>query len=297
MPGPLGVEFANFPFVYCLLATAVFVIICVEICHLAGKAFSEKFVSIILWVNFALHFLKQLNPFYAAEWPYALARSTGENLCAVLVMAEPFLWKWGGKYAKDYMYYMGIISTLVILIYPTSLVGIDLHSLDGVLECFRFYSCHAPLLIVAIVMVREGFHKLNYHRLWAMPLMFCFVQAIIFLNGLILNLTLYHQSWLEFIDVGNKYFNSSFTMGPGHILDPVLGWLYPYLPPILMTYRYAGDIRFVPVVYLFIPVSLLTALLGPAFAYPFDYLRFKSDWALLKQKRRLRKASGGHLWK
>lgn len=285
----LGVSFGNFPYALAILFTAVLFYACVAICHRAGKDFSYKFITVMVWVNFALHFLKQLNPFYAAEWPLSLARSSGENLCAVLVILTPFLWHFGNVYVKDYMYYMGIVSTLVILLYPTSLVDIDIRELDGFLEYIRFYSCHLPLLVVAVVMVREGFHTLDYHRLWAIPIMFCLVQALIFLNGLLLNLCLYHYPWDYFFSVEAPEFNSSFTFGPGHMLDPVLGWLYPYLPPYLMTYRCQGEIRFTPVIYLFLPICLLTAILGPLFAYPFERHHMKADREAIKQKIRMAK--------
>lgn len=121
-------------------------------------------------------------------------------------------------------------------------------------------------------------HELNYHRLWAIPFMFCLVQLLIFVNDLLLNLTLYSYPWDIFFSRYCGMSNASFTMGPSTVLDPIFGGIYHYLPRYIMTYiGKDGMLCFVPVLWLFLPVGILTAILGPLFALPFDHTRIMAD--------------------
>ncbi|HAS56805.1 MAG TPA: hypothetical protein DD377_00900 [Firmicutes bacterium] len=289
MKGLLSVQLFNFPyFLFIAIALSCFVI-SVSFSKKLGKVWTDKFITVLIWANFALHFLKQLNPFYIASWPIGLGRSTAENLCAFLVMVSPFVYKYGNKYMKDYLYYIGSISSILVMIFPTGAIGLDLSNAENLLEVFRFYICHIPLLIVGYLMVDNGFHELNYHRLVALPFLFLFVESILVLNGIILNAVLYHLPWDSFLSRGCGYINSSLPFGPTPGMDKILSPIYPYLIPYLMTYKVGEEIRFVPVLYLTIPLILGTAILGPLFALPFDKRRFKLDIEYLKAKRALKK--------
>ncbi len=289
MRGLLSVQLFNFPyFLFIAIALSCFVV-SISFSKKLGKVWTNKFITILLWSNFALHFLKQLNPFYIASWPNGLGRSTAENLCAFLIMVSPFVYKYGNKYMKDYLFYIGSISSILVMIIPTGAIGLDLSQAENLLEVFRFYICHIPLLIVGYLMVDNGFHELNYHRLIALPFMFLLVEGILVLNGIILNAILYHLPWGLFLSRGCELINSSLPFGPTPGMDKILSPIYPYLIPYLMTYRVGEEIRFVPILYLTIPLILATAILGPLFALPFDKRRFKLDMEYLKAKRALKR--------
>lgn len=289
MKGLLSVQLFNFPyFLFIAIAFSCFVI-SAGFSRKLGKAWTNKFLTVLVWANFALHFLKQLNPFYIASWPNGLGRSTAENLCAFLIMVSPFVYKWGNKYMKDYLYYIGSISSILVMLIPTGAIGLDLSQAENLLETFRFYICHIPLLIVGYLMVDCGFHELNYHRLIALPFMFLLVEGILVLNAIILNATLYRLPWDYFLSRQCEYSNSSLPFGPTPGMDKILSPIYPYLIPYLMTYKVGEEIRFVPILYLTIPMILATALLGPLFALPFDKRRFKLDYEYLKAKKELKK--------
>lgn len=273
-----GIAIFSFPYFLCMLMVLSSAVLLTLLCKSLGKRFANHLILFILWANFALHFLKQLSPYYLEDFPTSLSKSSFENLCSVLIVISPFLYLYGGKYGRDYLYYIGSVSCLVVLLAPTSLQGVDLHSLEGYLEAFRFYSCHAPLLFVGPCMCVAKIHELNYHRLWAIPFMFCLVQLLIFVNDMLLNLTLYSYPWDIFFSRYCGMSNASFTMGPSEALDPLLGATYQYMPRYLMTYiGKDGMLYFVPVLWLFLPVALLTAVLGPLFALPFDHRRMGAD--------------------
>ena len=273
-----GIAIFSFPYFLSMLLVLSSAVLLTLLSKSLGKRFANRLILFILWANFALHFLKQLSPYYLEDFPTSLAKSSFENLCSVLIVISPFLYLFGGKYGRDYLYYIGAASCLVVLFGPTGLDGVNLHSLEGYLEAFRFYACHAPLLFVGPCMCAAKIHELNYRRLWAIPFMFCLVQLLIFVNDMLLNLTLYSYPWDIFFSRYCGMSNASFTMGPSAVLDPVFGGIYPYLPRCLMTYiGKDGMLYFVPVLWLFLPVAILTAILGPLFALPFDHTRIMAD--------------------
>lgn len=284
----LKVELFNFPYFLFIALDIVAFIVSVSFSRRLGKDWTYRFISVLAWSNFALHFLKQLNPFYVASWPEGLGRSTAENLCAFLIMASPFIIKWGNKYMKDYLYYIGMISSILVFLAPTGAIGLELGDLENFLEVLRFYICHVPLLIIGFLEVDSGFHELNYHRLIAVPIMFLFVEGILVANACFLNSVLYKMDWNLFLDRGNPLLNSSLPFGPTPGMDKMLGFIYPYLIPYLQTYYVDGVIKFTPVLYLFIPLCLGTALLGPLLALPFEKRRMKLDIEAIKMKHKMK---------
>lgn len=285
----LKVELFNLPYFLFIALICVCFVVSTFLSRRFGKDWTYRFISVLAWSNFALHFVKQLNPFYVASWPMGLGRSTAENLCAFLIMVSPFIIKWGNKYMKDYLFYMGIISSLLVFLCPTSAFGLDLGELENFLEVSRFYICHIPLLIIGYLEVDSGFHELNYHRLIAMPFMFMTVEAILVANACLLNLVLYKLPWGEFLDRGNPLLNSSLPFGPTPEMDKILGAFYPMLIPYLQTYYVDGIIKFTPVLYLFVPYAIGTLLLGPLLALPFENRRMKLDIEWIKMKYKMRK--------
>ena len=61
------------------------------------------------------------------------------------------------------------------------------------------------------------------------------------------------------------------------------------LIPYLQTYYVNGVIKFTPVLYLFIPYTIGTLLLGPLLALPFENRRMKLDIEWIKMKYKMRK--------
>lgn len=284
----LKVELFNFPYFLFIALDIVAFIVSISFSRRLGKDWTYRFISVLAWSNFALHFLKQLNPFYVASWPNGLGRSTAENLCAFLIMVSPFIIKWGNKYMKDYLYYIGMISSILVFLVPTGAIGLELGNLENFLEVLRFYICHVPLLIIGFLEVDSGFHELNYHRLAAIPFMFLLVEGILVANACFLNLVLYKMDWNLFLDRGNPLLNSSLPFGPTPGMDKMLGFIYPYLIPYLQTYYVDGVIKFTPVVYLFIPLCFGTLFLGPLLALPFERRRMKLDIEAIKMKHKMK---------
>lgn len=291
----MEVRYGNFLYFFFLALLFAMTYFSEILCRRMGKEFAYKFILTILWTNFALHYVKQLNPSYLADFPYALKRSTPENLCALLITLAPFIFMWGGNWTKDYMFFMGIISGLATYLNPSGALNVPLDNANTILEVLRFYLCHAPLVICSLLMVTQGFHKPNYHRIWALPITFLGFETIIFLNELALKFSgLVPMDWVDLWS--RNYRNGAMVFGPFPGMDKALSWLYPILVPSFLRYTSeVGVTNFIPVLWLILPVYLVAVPLIFLFYIPFEHHHMGCDFLMFKQKRRLARLSRAYL--
>jgi len=283
-------------FLYWLMIAILFVatFLSQSLCRRYGKDFASKFILTILWTNFAFHFLKQLNPYYMADFPYSLKRSTPENLCALLIILSPFIFMWGGKHFKDYFFVVGTLSGLAVFFFPSEALNRPLDNVESLLEVTRFYLCHAPLVICPILMVGEGFHHLDYHRILYLPLIFIAFESVIFINEIFLKLSgLVDMDWADVFSRNVR--NGALVFGPPSALDRYLGWLYVLIPPFL-TYRApSGIMAFVPVLWLVVPLYLFGLPLGMIALAPSEGRHMTIDWLAFRQQVRMRSLTRAYL--
>jgi len=283
-------------FLYWLFIAILFVatFLSQSLCRRYGKDFAGKFILTILWTNFAFHFLKQLNPFYLADFPYSLKRSTPENLCALLILLAPFIFMWGGKHFKDYFFIVGTLSGLAVFFFPTEALNRPLDNAESLLEVSRFYLCHAPLVICPILMVGEGFHQLDYHRLLVVPLIFLGFETVIFINEILLKLSgLVNMDWVDLFS--RNFRNGALVFGPPSSLDRFLGWLYVLIPPFLKYQSPSGILAFVPVLWLIVPLYLFGLPLGMAVLIPAEKRHMGIDLLTIRQKIKMRSLTRAYL--
>lgn len=294
-------NFYYFLFIFLLLGITA---LSIWLCHRFGKKFAYVYISAILWTNFALHFLKQFLPLSISRWPIGLTDSAFPNLCATLIVISPFVFHWGNKYFKDYMYYIGVISGVAVYLFPTGAMRADLSAVDYAFETARFYLCHWPLVVCGILMVEQGFHKLDWKRLWCIPVIFCGVLALISLDqilfGPILKVPGYPTEWLGTNGLLYRkgeaavWTNQSMQFGPQEVVDPILGWAFPYLIPGLMTFTVDGILYFTPVIWIFPFIALGTLIVGPLMTLPFEKRQMTLDVAALSQRRKMKRLLSRH---
>ena len=275
------------------------------LCKKKGPEFTHRFVLVLVWVNFAIHFLKQFTPFYIDRWPYSLATSGVPNLCAFFVLFGPLMYLSKNKYFRDYFFYIGILSGVLVFLWPTTAVEVtypDGTPVDGVayvLECIRFYLCHLLILVPPICMVAGGLHKLEFRRLWSIPLCFGFVLFVIGVHcvicGPVLRLPEYASEWFGpsgLFGRGSVYpgSNESMQFGPQAKFDKtILGSLYPFWFPYLLSYNIDGVTYFVPVLWMIPALYLGTYIIGPIMLFLADPKGTRIGWLTYKQKRKMRR--------
>ena len=283
----ISVEYGNILYFLPLVGLATTAVLLWLLCKKKGEKWTIRFLFVLAWANFALHFLKQFVPSYIDAWPKGLARSTMENLCAVMVVLTPFMMLSKKNVLLDYLFYMGIISASLAYLAPTGAVGLNLAEAGNVFEVARYYLCHAPIFLIGFLLVSTGIHRLNYHRLIHIPFLVIAALVIIALDDVFLNLVLYRQDWMTLLDRDQPIFNSSFLFGPSSEVDGAFGWAYNYLIPGLQTYRVNGVLHFTPILWIVPYLFIVTLLLGPLMALPSELRHMKMDAAILAQKRRM----------
>lgn len=290
--GIYTIELGNFFYFIPIIILLLVVYFSIKLCNKKGKKFANYYIIVILFCNFALHFFKQLFPTYSKGWPNTLWKSSFENLCATLIMLAPFIYLSKNKYLKDYMFYLGIISGAGVYFFPYGSMSRDLTNIDNLIDIVRFYVCHCPLILCGLLMVQQGFHKLNYRRLWAIAFSYTFLQTIVFLNDVVLfaiGVPDFKEAYGSFTDIEawklflyrNGPANESVNMGFKEDFDKLLGWAYI---PFLMTYKMDSRTYFVPVLYQFIPVFLVSYPIGMILSFPWQKEQMKIDYMKLKIK-------------
>ena len=286
------VQYFNLFYFIAILAMFALTAGSVILCRKKGQKFAHRFILVLIWLNFALHFLKQFLPVCYGNWPNSLALSGVPNLCAFFVVFGPLMYLSKNKYFRDYFFYIGVLSGFLVYWWPTT--PVEATWLDGwsyVSECMRFYACHLLILIAPFVMVMTGLHKLEFRRLWTIPLMFCFAEAVIVAHCLIcgpgLHLPGYLSDWSVVFTRNNT--NESMQFGPQMKFDKMLGGVYQYYFPYLLTFKVGETLYFVPALWIMPLIYIGTYIIGPAFIACLCPKETKLAFVAWKQRRKMRR--------
>lgn len=195
----------------------------------------------LLFFNLALHFLKLTFPPYSQDINFAMKNLWFTNVCATSVLFFPFIFLSKSKTAKDYMFYLGLISGLLAFLYPTEAIDKSVLTLD----LWRFYVCHLIIIAVPLLSVLLGLHKIDVKRIIKLP--FCVMAMLLFI---ICNQVL--QSELGFIDLRSSNFleinwhNPSLIWGPTDDVAVIFSWLTPEFMKVVPFGEYAGQTKYWP---------------------------------------------------
>lgn len=242
------------------------------------KKFQKWFIFSLLMFGFILHFCKILFPPYTTEYANPYRKITFENICAVSTILFPLFFLSKSKTLKDYMFYIGIISGTLATFIP-----IIEYNYDGriyLFELFRYYICHMIIAIAPLLMVSCGYHKLNYHRIFKVPLVLILVFCLLALNDVIV----YRLGW------HNVYSNFSMQFGPTarHERDfgNVLVLITSLVPSFLKgTFRLQGiTTNYFPILWSVIPMFVYIPLLSFIVSLPYEHEHVKNDLVAIKQK-------------
>lgn len=253
------VEIANFWYFFFILFAAGLTVGLYFL--LRNRSIKTKKIVIIsvLFFNLALHFIKILFPPYSTNLEFGIENLWFINICAVSVLTFPFLFLSKSNTAKDWMFYIGVISGFLALVYPTEALGVSVASLD----LWRFYFCHIIIIVMPLLMVLLGVHKLSYKNIWKMPLCMIAVMLFIMVNQVLqAELGIIDLRGLDLLKDGCGYRNTSLIWGPTHDIAKIFTWLTPDFMKTVPFGPLKGEAKYWPLFYL-MPAVLLYFIVLP----------------------------------
>lgn len=231
----------------------------------------------LLVIAFLMFFLKAYFPPYSVDEARKLRDSWFVNICAANIGLFPFLFFTKNKYIKDYMYYIGVLSGLVALLYPQDPLSKS-DQIRDFWDIILFYYHHWVLLAVPLLMVLFRHHTLSYKRILSAPIGLLLLMLFIMLNQIF-------QSELGFIplrgdDILNiNYKNTSYIWGPGtnDAIGTFLSWFCPDFFKVIPIGEYAGQSKYWPWFWLIFPAFILVTPLAFGLCLIFDHRNFSRD--------------------
>lgn len=239
----------------------------------------------LLAFGLLLHFLKVYIPPYSVDEARMLRDSWFVNICAANIALFPFFFFTKKDTVKDYMFYIGVISGLLALVYPEEpLAKVD--QLAEQLDIVRFYYHHWMVMAVPLLMVMLGLHKISYKRIWTAPVGLLLLMLFIMLNQVF-------QAELGYIPLRNQtgffgigYKNTSYIWGPG-TNDAIGNFLALFTPKIFRTVpagQFAGAEKYWPWFWIIVPAFVLVTPLAFLLSMIFDRKHFTQDVKAWKKR-------------
>ena len=233
------------------------------------------FLFSLLAFALVLHFLKVLIPPYSTD----INRLNNDiwfiNICAANILLFPFIFLSKSNRAKDYMFYIGLLSGIISICYPLEPILKGEQQINEFLDIVRFYIHHTILWVVPLLMVTLKLHKVSYKRcLWA-PTGLLLLMLFIMLNQMF-------QEELGFIVRRSedffaiKYKNTSFIWGPTEGFE-FIGKFTPDVFKVVPTGIHKGQLKYWPWFWLIFPAYILVTPLSFVISAIFDWNNLKSD--------------------
>ena len=233
----------------------------------------------LLLFGLILHFLKFLIPPYSTDIDRLYRDSWFINICGANIFLFPFFFLSKNEKAKDYMFYIGVLSGLISILYPMEPMA-KVNQAAEWLDIVRFYYHHTMIWAVPLLMVVFKLHTLNYRRVLYVPTYLLAVMLFIMVNQVL-------QSELGFIplrgdDIFNiNYKNTSMIWGPSGPIGDFLAIFCPSFFKYIPVGDYAGQAKFWPWFWLIFPCYILITPICFLISLILDYKRFKNDMVII----------------
>ena len=231
----------------------------------------------LLAFGLLLHFLKVYIPPYSVDEARKFRDAWFVNICGANIALFPFLFWSKNKRVKDYMFYIGVLSGVLALVYPQEPLAKS-NQLGEFWDIVRFYYHHWMILAVPLLMVLFKHHTISYKGILSAPIGLLLLMLFIILNQIF-------QSELGYIPLRSddmfdiNYKNSSYIWGPG--TNDAIGEIFAiFCPDFFKTIpvgQYAGQEKYWPWFWLIFPVFIIVTPLAFGVSMIFDRKNFVAD--------------------
>lgn len=224
----------------------------------------------LLAFGLLLHFLKVYIPPYSVDEARMLRDAWFVNICGANIALFPLFYFSKNKYIKDYMFYIGVLSGLIALVYPQEPLA-KTNQLGEFWDIVRFYYHHWMLMAVPLLLVLLKRHTLSYKRILVAPVGLLGLMLFIMLNQIF-------QSELGFIPLRSadmfdiNYKNSSYIWGPGtnDAIGTFFSWFCPDFFKTIPVGEFAGQTKYWPWFWMIFPCFILVTPLSFGLSMIFD---------------------------
>lgn len=269
-------------FMYILLS-ALYAVILFVCLRKKDKKAQHKILTILAFVNLALHFAKLMFKPYRTDLPYSLSRITFDNICAASTIIFPFLFLMKKQNVlHDYMFFIGIVGGVGAILFPDINASAGNFSFDIV----RFYFCHSNLFTLPLLASVFNIYRPRLKKFYAIPLLFIAHLTLIFLNEIFLvKVGLINSNMTEFLDKNIR--NASFVFGLSDNYNMVKFLIDPLVPWFFKTdvFNINNGIPFyTPVLWLVIPAFIYLPIIYALMTAPFWLKTAVKDRKAVKEK-------------
>lgn len=275
----MKLNFLSLPYFICLFLCAVIVAALFFAFRKCPRGVKIAAVLILMLLNIAQHLLK------CFVWPHLYGtgfqyHNTAYNVCATLILLSPFVFLFGGQASKDAMLYLGTGGPLLAIVVPFWFEGQSVFSW----EVLRFYVCHLLLIATSLLPALWRLHRPSYRSFAAVPLCFFFVLGLILINAIVCAACGLIGSETE------DLFTTLYALNPCWAMHPAPPAGFEWVQTALELFTpsvFLGNAErpYVPLLWYFIPMYLLMAVLSLLLGIALDFKRFRKDLGRLFSKR------------
>lgn len=245
---------------------------------LKNRAVKTQKIVVFSLLLFALilHFLKVYIPPFSNNTKKWLLEVWPINICTANIFLFPFIYLSKSKGAKDYMFYIGVISGVIAVLYPVEALE-KADQMAEFLDIIRFYVHHIIIGAAPALMVMLKHHTISYRRVLSSPTGLLVLMLFIMVCQVI-------QSELgyvalrdgDFLDV--SYRNTSYIWKPGNDgIGKVLSAVCPDFFKTVPVGEFAGQEKYWPWFWMIFPVFIYVTPLSFGLSMIFDAKTLKKD--------------------